>query len=222
LRTLERLQGIDSGFTRPWDGDEITLGFDGSSTNDATALVACRVRDRFLFPLLIEEAPDGPESEDWEVDTAKVDAAVARAFAKYKVVGFYADPPLWQDYVDAWAREFGDQLKVQASGKHSIKWYTKRDVQMAEALERLHTAIVKGGVMHDDDTRLGKVMSRHFRNARRWKRRGGTVIGKESKNSPKKIDAAVAATLAFEAAADYLAKKIETPEEQSFVPVRVR
>ena len=221
LRTVERMLGLDSGFVKPWKGDVVTLGFDGSSTNDATALVACRVSDRFLFPLLIEEAPDTPDAEKWEVDSAAVDAAVAAAFKKFKVVGFYADPPLWQDYIDTWANDYGDQLVVKSSAKHAIKWYTKRDVQMAEALERLHTAISQGGMSHDDDTRLGKVMTRHFRNARRWRRRGGTVIGKEGKNSPKKIDAAIAATLAFEAAADYLAgKKPET--KSTSVPERVR
>lgn len=221
LRTYEREQGIDSGFVRPWKGDEITLGFDGSSTDDATALVACRVRDGFLFPLLIEETPDGPEAKGYEVDRDKVDAAVVAAFAKYNVVAFYADPPLWQDYVDKWAREFGKQLKTKSSAKHAIAWWTKRDIQMAEALERLHTAVVTGEMSHDDDTQLGKVMSRHFVNARRWKRRGGTVIGKEGKNSPRKIDAAVAGSLAFEARADFLgAKPVDEPKR--FVPVRVR
>lgn len=221
LRTVERLLGIDSGFVRPWRGDEITLGFDGSLSNDATALVGVRVRDRFVFPIHIQEVPDGPEAKDWEVDQDAVDAAVAGAFEKYKVVAFYADPPYWQDYVNAWAKEYGEQLVAKSSAKNEIAWYTKRDVQMAAALERLHTAITSGTMSHDDDTRLGKIMSRHFRNAREWKRRGGTVIGKEGKNSPRKIDAAVAAALAFEACADYIAKK---PAESavSRVPVRVR
>jgi hypothetical protein len=221
LRKLSRKLGLEWMFTRPWNGDEITLGFDGSSTNDATALIACRVRDRYLFPLLIEETPDGPEAKTYVVDRVKVDAAVARAFKRYKVVGFYADPPLWQDYVDAWAKTYESQLVVKSSAKHAIAWWTKRDSQMATALERLHTAIVTGEMSHDDETRLGKVMTRHFHNARKWVRSGGTVIGKQAKNSPKKIDAAVAAALAFEAAADYAAKK---PDEQksSFVPIRVR
>jgi hypothetical protein len=221
LRTVERLLGIDSGFTKPWKGDVITLGFDGSSTNDATALVGCRVSDRFIFPLMIQECPDGPEGEHWEVDSDAVDAAVVAAFTKFKVVGFYADPPLWQDYIDNWAKEYEAQLVVKSSAKHAIKWYTKRDVQMAEALERLHTAISNGDMSHDDDTRLGKVMTRHFRNARRWKRRGGTVIGKEGKNSPMKLDAAIAATLAFECAADYMAGK-KTEKKSKGVPSRVR
>ncbi len=222
LRRIEELFGRESEFVRPWDGDVITLGFDGSLTNDATALVGCRVADRYLFPIHIQEIPDGPESAGWEVDQKAVDAAVAGAFKRFKVVGFYADPPYWQDHVAAWDLEFGEQLQVKAGAKDAIAWYTKRDVQMSEALERLHTAIQSGTVTFDDVTRLGKVMVRHILNARRWSRRGGTVIGKEGKNSPRKIDAAVAATLAFEACADYQAKRPPTETSTSKVPVRIR
>jgi len=207
-------------FVRPWQGDTVTLGFDGSLTNDATALVACRIKDRYLFPLHIQQAPDTKDADGWEVDQDAVDAAVHAAFKKYKVVGFYADPPYWQDWVRAWAKEFGEQLKVKAGAKNDIAWYTKRDVQMAEALELLRTAIASGTVSHDDDSKLGKQMTRHFLNARRWPRRGGDVIGKEKKNSVRKIDAAVAATLAFQAAADFDGKKTE--DEDEFVPFAVR
>lgn len=222
LRALARKLEQAWEFVRPWNGDEITLGFDGSLTNDATALVGCRVRDRYLFPIHIQEQPDGPEAEKWEVDQVAVDAAVRRAFKKYKVVGFYADPPFYQDWVALWAKDFGEQLEVKAGAKSEIAWWTKRDTEMALALELLQTAIKSGTMSHDDDSRLGKVMTRHFMNARKWRRAGGTVIGKEKKNSPKKIDAAMAATLAFKACADYTAKKKPAPASQSRVPVRVR
>ena len=39
-------------------GDKITLGFDGSRTGDATALVACRVEDGLVQLLDCWEAPD--------------------------------------------------------------------------------------------------------------------------------------------------------------------
>ncbi|WP_213816237.1 hypothetical protein [Glaciihabitans sp. dw_435] len=223
LRTVERETGIDSGFVKPWRGDEITLGFDGAETNDATALVACRVRDNFIFPILIEETPDGPEADGYIVDFEKFDAAVAATFEKYKVVGFYADPPYWRTYLDKWSRDFGDQLKVHSSKKHSIAWYTKNTIMMDAALERLHTAILNGDAAHDDDTLLGKKMTRHFQNARNKNRRGGTVIEKEAKNSVRKIDAAMAATLAFEAAADYRGSKpAERDISSEYVPFRAR
>ncbi len=225
-RGISRLRKATSpaswSWTRPWTGEQITLGFDGALTQDATALVACRVSDLFVFPLHIQEVPDGPESDGWEVDRAAVDAAVFRAFERYQVVGFYADPPHWQDYVDAWDKEFGDRLEVKSSAKSSIGWWTKRDVQMAEALERFETTILTGGVAFDDETPLGKQMMRHFINARMWKRRGGTVIGKEGKNSPKKIDAAMAGTLAFKAAADFAARKPAEEPQTQFVPFAVR
>lgn len=209
-------------WTRPWEGERITLGFDGALTDDATALVACRVSDMHVFPLLIQEVPDGPEAEGWEVDRTAFDAAVFGAFEKFEVVGFYADPPHWQDYVDAWDKEFGEQLLVKASGKSSIGWWTKRDVQMAESLERFQTSILVGDVSFDDETPFGRQMMRHLVNARKWSRRGGTVIGKEGKNSTKKIDAAMAATLAFRAAADVLAKKTTDTPSEDWVPFAVR
>lgn len=221
LRAAAKKAAVDWEWTRPWAGDIITLGFDGALTNDATALVACRVSDLHLFPILIEEIPDGPEAKEWEVDREAFDAAVKRTFERYQVVGFYGDPPHWQDYVDAWDRKHGDDLAVKASSKSAIGWWTKRTVQMAEALERLETAILVGDVSFDDESPFGRQMMRHFQNARRWERPGGAVIGKEGKNSKKKIDSAVAATLAFKASVDYLAGKPQ--EKQSdWVPFAVR
>lgn len=197
-------------------GDQITLGFDGARNDDATALVACRISDRFVFPIGIWETPDGPEAKNYQIDRLAVDAAVHKAFTDYDVVGFYADPPLWQDYVDAWAKEFGDQLKVKASTRHEVEWWTKADIPMAAALERLHTAIVTKTMILADDV----VLVRHILNARRWKRRGGEVIGKDVKGSPRKMDAAIAATLAFEAAADYVQKGHKA--ESQWYPFHVR
>jgi phage terminase large subunit-like protein len=221
LRAAARAAQQAWNWIRPWDGDKIALGFDGSLTNDATALVAVRLRDRHVFLLHLQEVPDGPEAEDWQVDQDAVDAAVAAAFRRYDVVAFYADPPYWQQWVAAWDKEYGEQLAVKASGKSAIAWYTKRDEQMAAAIELLETAIVTGQMTHDDETPLGHALTRHIYNARRWSRRGGTVVGKEGKNSPKKIDAAVAAALAFQAAADAIAKK-PADKKSDFVPWAAR
>lgn len=200
-------------------GDRIALGFDGAQTNDATALVACRIEDGTVDPLLIIEKPDGPEAEDWRVDEVAVDAAVAHAFSEYKVEAFFADPPHWQDRIDAWELEYGERLAVKA-GHDAIRWWTKRDAPMALALERFHlnlTATENGAPM----VRMSAnpVFVRHMTNARRWPRRGGVVIGKEGKNSVRKMDAAMAATLAFEARARVLAGG-EAPEDD-FVPFKV-
>lgn len=198
-------------------GEQITLGFDGAVTDDATALIGCRVSDGYLFELLIEEKPDGPEARGWQVDQQAFDAAVDSAFDTYDVVGFFADPPFWQDYVDAWEKEFGEALKVKSSNKSAIRWWTKLDSAMALALQRLHLSLTT------EKSRMSAnpVLVRHMLNARRWSRRGGLVIGKEGKHSVKKIDAAMAATLAFEARARFLAGDFEDDEDEMFVPRRV-
>lgn len=197
-------------------GEKIAMGFDGALTNDATALVGCRISDGALFKIKIEEKPDGPEAKDWVVDQAAFDARVHWACNRWKVVAFFADPPHWQDYLDKWDRDFGEDMPVKAGPGSAIRWWTKRDIPMALALERLHQALALDEVKLDKDP----VLVRHFMNARRWERRGGTVIGKDTKNSVKKIDGAMAATLAYEARATYLHKA--PVEKPVFVPRRVR
>lgn len=201
----------------------ITLGFDGAVTDDATALIGCVVETGELFRIKISEKPDAPlKNRDgteriWEVDPVAFDAAVAFAFKTWKVAGFFADPPYWQTYVDKWDAQYGEQLLVKAAPASAIRWWTKRDTQMSLALERLHDAICNE--FKDVRIQADKQMMRHFLNARVWERPAGNVIGKESRKSPKKIDACMAATLAFEARAAYLHHG-DKPK-QSFVPRRV-
>lgn len=195
---------------------KIALGFDGAVTKDGTALMGCRIEDGALFVIRIEEEPDGPEAKDWSVNFQAFDAAVYKAFQDFEVVAFFADPPFWQDYIDKWEREFGEQLEVKAMSTHPIRWWTKRDIPMSLALERLEQNVRFRSVMIEDHP----VLKRHLLNARRVERRGGTVIEKEAKKSGKKIDAAMAATLAYEARALHL---VNAPvEEPTFVPRRVR
>lgn len=196
-------------------GEQITLGFDGALTKDSTALVGCRVSDGHLFTIALEECPDGPAAREWMVDTELIDSRVRGAFEEYEVVGFFADPPYWQEYIDEWEREFGEVLQIKANNRSPIKWWTKRDTQMSQALDRLKTALKLSTTSLADDPD----MRRHFLNAREWNRRGGSVIGKETKNSPRKIDLAMAATLAFEARAHYLAENVG--EEDSWIPIRI-
>jgi hypothetical protein len=202
----------------------ITMGFDGATTDDATALIGCVVDTGELFRIRIEEKPDillrdkeGNEIK-WEVNYQAFDAAVKWAMKHWRVAGFFADPPYWQTYVDLWDAEFGEKLLVQAGQASAIRWWTKRDSPMSLALERLHEAICSS---EETNVRIqrDKTMIRHFLNARVWERPAGNVIGKESKKSPKKIDACMAATLAYEARAAYLHHG-DKPKD-TFVPRRV-
>ncbi len=209
-------EGVAPSWRPPSAGERITLGFDGSRSDDATALIACRVSDGYTWPILIEEPPDSEKAKDWVVDQRKVDKHVRLTFAKFEVVGFFADPPYWQDYVDAWDKDFGDDMKVRGTRDKGLHFYTANHKTMAMAVERAHTAIVTGQITHSNDPQF----TRHVMNARRWERNTGDVIGKDKRGSKNKMDAAVAMVLALEARARYLAK--ERPDKQAFEPFNPR
>lgn len=205
---------------KPVPRDEITLGFDGSVSDDATVLIACRVSDGFLWQVYAEERPDGPEAKDWRVDPAKFDAAVGWAFRTFRVVGFYADPPFFQDSILSWTQLYGERLVVKASQRDPISYWTNQPTAMSKALERLRTSIA-GGTVPISSTR-GSSLRRHLVNAQQViDRYGKTLVKKITPKSPLKIDGTVAGALAYQARADYLAsgKKHKTAD---YVPRRVK
>lgn len=172
-------------------GDVITIGFDGSLRDDSTALVACRVDDGHLWLLGVWECPDDPDvSAGWEVPVAEVDACIAEVFKTYKVERMYCDPAYWQDIVGRWASEFGEKIVME--------WWTNRERAMCSALERFHTACVTAQLTHDGDV----VLARHVGNAKKKETRSGIQIRKDRPKSPRKIDAAMSAVLAYEARGD--------------------
>lgn len=187
------------------DGETVTLGFDGSTSEDATALVVCRVEDGYLELFACEEKP--PDAgKTWQVDQEAIDAKVKQAFDKFEVVGFYADPPHWQDYVDAWTAEFSGGLQIQATQAHPVEWWTNRPTAMVNALNRFYEAVKTKRLVHDGST----IFRRHVLNARRRTTRAGITISKDYPSSPRKIDAAMAAVLAYEARADAVAAGVLT------------
>jgi hypothetical protein len=181
-------------------GDEITLGLDGSKTDDATVLVAMRVSDR--FSTVIGAAERDPRDKNWEVDREFFDGLVASVFAQYKVVGFYSDVAHFETYVDKWSKEYAASLKVKATPKSAVGWdmRARLNVQTA-ATERLVAAIVDGSLRHDG----GTLLRRHTLNARRRPNKWGISFGKDRKDSPRKVDAFAALQLADMARADFIA-----------------
>lgn len=175
------------------EGDEIALGFDGGKSDDATALIAMRVSDRLVQPLGIWERPDGPLAKGWEVDRKQVSDLVAHAFGLYQVRAFFADVKLWESYIDEWGETYRDELLVKASPK-SVIGYDMRGHQqeLTKATEALVQAIEDAKILHTDH----KMLNRHVGNARRRPNRWGVSFGKESRESPKKVDGFAAMQLA--------------------------
>lgn len=187
-------------------GDEITLGFDGSKSDDSTVLVAMRVEDRFATVIGAMEKPDLP-TNDWEVDREYFDGLVASAFAQYKVVGFYSDVAHFESYVDKWSAEYGSGLVVAASPRSAVGWDMRGRLQLlTAATERLVAAVQDGSLRHDG----GGLLRRHVLNARRRPNRWGISFGKERRDSPRKVDAFAALQLADMARSDVVTATSKT------------
>ena len=169
------------------DGTEIVLAFDGSYDNDSTALVGATVEEQpHVFVVGSWERPEGVP--DWRVPRIEVDAAVDRALSRWNVRELAADPPGWHREIEEWGLRYAHTLTVE---------YHTNQAYMTEAAARFYTAVVSGELTHDGSPAL----SRHLGNARVKEARGGARITKDSKDSPRKIDLAVAAVIALDRAA---------------------
>lgn len=199
--------GIKPAFDRElWDslaqpdktiepGRLITLGFDGSRRWDATALVATDVADGHQILVGAWERPPGA-SDDWEVPEDEVNQTVAHAFETWNVWRLYGDPPYWETALDRWAGEWGET--------RVIRWWTNRLKATALALAAWQGDMRPGALSHDGD----ELLARHIANAvmHPTRMRDGDrelwVIRKDGPKSPRKIDAAMAAALSWEARGD--------------------
>lgn len=184
-------------------GEEIVLGFDGSKTEDATALVAIRVADRLIQPLGIWQAPDGPEGKDWEVPRDEVDGVFRWAMSTFRVSAAFCDVAFWESYVDQWGLDYKADLLVPASTKGAVSLDMRgnqKDVTLGN--ERLIAAIVDGKVRRTarpEETKGGR-LDRHLRthvlNTRRRLNKFGLSFGKEHRGSDRKVDGYAATVLA--------------------------
>ncbi|WP_280429723.1 hypothetical protein [Nocardia brasiliensis] len=163
-------------------GDEITLGFDGGKSDDATVLIACRVSDRHFEPIRIWEKGDGFRDE---IDRAEVDDVVQWARATYRVVAYFSDVALWESYVDKWSADFRDDVIVKASLHSAVGWDMRGGLkESTRANERLVAAIADGVVTQSGHP----VLRRHVLNARRRLNAYGVSFGKEHRESLRKVD----------------------------------
>lgn len=186
------------------DGELITLGFDGSLVDDATALVATHVDSGFQWPVGIWT----PNARTPEIDKQLVTNTLAAAFARWSVWRMYADPSKWETQIAEWEGRFGAQ--------RVITWPTVRFGKMALTLKAYATAIRAGEVPNDGDP----VMAQHIGQAQKRILGPGFVdddgqrlwlIEKDQPKSPNKIDAAMAGALSWQARLDAVADGATVP-----------
>ncbi len=186
----------------PEPGARVGLGFDGSISEDATALVACH--DGHLFVPVVagkptvwvrpENAPDG-----WRIPRLEVDEAVAAMFELYNVGRMLCDPPKWQTEIERWA------LQYNSEGDEVVMFFdTNQPARMAPACDRFTVALAEGVITHDDDDTLtdhALAMVRKKAYLKLEDVTDGRVRYVFTKGEDgRKIDAGIAAVLALEAA----------------------
>lgn len=198
-------------------GDRIVLGFDGGKTDDSTALVAIRVRDGLVVPLLLEEKPE--LVDQWVVNVATVEAGVHRAFRDYSVVAFFADVYGWETEIQTWGEDYGPVLEVLSSDKSPIGWDMRNWRRATRLHEQFMDAVLKGAVGYGPDPyglNLDQAFHRHVMNAQRKDNTAGVSFMKRGgPESKRKVDMYAAAMLAYGAYLEVRMKDALKPEAQS-------
>lgn len=189
----------------------VCAGFDGSSSNDWTAIRLETIDGYQLTPCY---GPDrrptiwNPAEFDGRIPRGEVHVAVGEIFRTFAVELMYADPYDWKSEIESWSVEYGED--------HVAEWDTGRGSSRVptvfQALERFMTDLTTGALTHDGCP----ITAVHVANARKIAKPGDRyVLGKPRET--QKIDAAMASVLAHEAAADSRAAGWAAPK-----PARTR
>lgn len=214
---LIRAQGKVGNKSDLQSGDVIVLGFDGGRKDDATALVAIRIKDRLIVPLAIWSSP--PRTRDrrvtgWEMDPMQVSNEIHLAFYNYQVKAFYADVEGYDPWIFQWEAQYGPRLAAGVSPKRPIAYDMRgHQEETIRAHEAFMLEVSDRSIWHNGDP----ILQKHALNARReTENRYGVSFRKESRESPNKIDAYAASILAYLALRAYLREdKHEKPVNRS-------
>lgn len=178
----------------------VILGFDGSFSNDATAVVGVTVEDKpHIFMVGMWEKQPG-DSAQWRVDIQEVEDRIFDFCTTHKVLEVACDPYRWQRSMQA----------LQERGVPIVEYASTSPARMVPACAKFYDAVTSQGLTHSRDP----VLARHLTNAVIKNDRLGPRIVKEHKASPRKIDAAVAAVMAFDRVTS--ARQAEAPVPQFF------
>lgn len=187
------------------DGERIGVGFDGSISEDATALVACTA-DGHLFvpvvngrPTIWERPVNAPP--DWKIPRLEVENAVEQVFATYDVGRMLCDPPKWQTEIERWMERWN--AGRTADDTVVLFFDTNQPRRMAPACDRFTVALNERAVTHDGDSLLTShvlAMARKKVRVRDEDDDGRTRYVFTKDADGRKIDAGIAAVLAEEAA----------------------
>lgn len=208
-----RKQGSRQAFDRKrWDelarphdppiGESIVLGLDGSKWRDSTGIVATHLATGWQW-LAGSWENDNLTDAEWEVPVDEVEGVLDDLFDRFDVVRLYGDPAL------GWDQILSRRIGKYGSKRVSLFYTDSRGVrQTALAVRSFAEAIRGASVTHDGGARLAAHLGAAVRRDVHITDDDGHklwVIEKERRDSPFKIDYAMAAVISWAAYLDALA-----------------
>lgn len=208
---------VEAGWQPVQREEEIVAFFDGSKTDDSTAIVGCRLSDGYTFLIGVWQKPKGERGKTWMAPRASVDKRVARMFERFNVVAFWGDPShakddtedessYWMPMLDKWMQTYKHRLNPKhwptktGLRAHAINWDMSSSDRTKAFIKAAEQAVADFENLNDIEEFEPQiiidghpVLVQHLCNAiehedpRGW----GTSLAKEQKDSPNKIDAAV-------------------------------
>ena len=174
---------------------EIVLGVDGSFSGDTTAIIGVTIpksaedKAHVFMVQAWEKQPN--DNDDWRVDTVEVEETIrifCQKFRNVKEVAF--DPFRWQRSMQV----------LMDDGLPVVEWPSTSARRMIPATQKVYDAVTEGNLTHDGDP----LLARHIDNCvLKVDNLGGRIV-KESRNSARRIDAAVAFVIAYDRATSKL------------------
>lgn len=187
-------------------GGLVVVGVDGARFKDALAVVACHVESAFMWPVGIwERPPDAPESYEhpWQDVTDALEDLTSR-FSLWRAL---IDPQYIEALVQRWQGRWGADVFVP--------WYTNRNRYIAPAVRAFTEAIGAGEFRHSGDPVLTAHIGHAIKQPLNFTDEHGKPfwsLSKDRHDSPRKIDGAMAAVMAWEARGQAVAAAAQEPE----------
>jgi phage terminase large subunit-like protein len=158
----------------------VTLAFSGTYSNDSAALVGI-TEGGHVFVI------DAWESDsELGVDRHAVAGAVRRAIERYRPHRVVCNPLGWTSETQAWEDAYGGAI-VAFEWAHQAK-------RKADACSKFYSAVIDRKLTHDGDPRL----ARHLGAVVVKETPEGAYISKGGRESLRKVEAAVAAVMAYD------------------------
>lgn len=176
----------------------IILGFDGSFSGDTTVIVGVTKEDEPHIFLIKAWEKQPTDRDDWRVDILEVENTIIEFCLNHNVLEVACDPFRWQRSMQV----------LQEAGIPIVEWPSTSAARMIPACSKFYDAVAEQKISHNNDA----LLARHLSNAVVKVDRLGPRIVKEHRGSTRKIDAAVAAIIAFDRATAF------TPQEEVLVP----